>query len=86
MRANFLALVVAASACGSEEPGTCNAEAPYVACGCGCCPDISATVQCLGAGENLCDVIAQDLARAASPTCATTGCAAGVEYRVCTGQ
>jgi hypothetical protein len=81
--APLVALVLAASGCGSDGPGTCNVEAPYLACACGCCVGANPTVRCLAPGEDLCDIVAQDRAQAASTTCATAGCAVGVEHRVC---
>lgn len=75
--------LLAAMACGSPADVACEAEAPYVACGCGCCSGVEPTPQCLAAGESVCDVIERDRAQAAAPECATAGCVAGIEYRVC---
>lgn len=80
-----VAFSFAAMGCSSsDERAACGADAsPYVACGCGCCVGVEPTVRCLTARDDLCDLIEQDRAAAASPDCATAGCAAGVEYRLC---
>jgi hypothetical protein len=56
----------------------------YIACGCGCCGGLEPKEdRCLGPGETLRSIIAQDKEQAASPQCPWAGCSFPVKHVVC---
>ncbi len=57
----------------------------YVACGCGCCPDVLPLQECIYHSEldSIERIIERDRLAAASEQCPTTGCSRGMNYTFC---
>ncbi|MFH0818083.1 MAG: hypothetical protein V1909_05630 [Candidatus Micrarchaeota archaeon] len=68
-----------------SEPQPVAALDSYIACGCGCCPDLEPNVLCIyqGNGDDLESIIAKDKLTSENPACSKVGCSIPIKYVYC---